>query len=607
MVREFCQSVVQGRGVIHCKFNDEANKSQLSVPVLSAIPSVEGHTIGKTLSVDISGFQTATNTGTLAWRLVNAPTGVTIDTSTGIVTVAMGTSVFSIDGSIGVAVDGPGGSSTVRPLQFSVTSYDTEVGGTPVPVNVEVTSSPAMVSLLSNLSASIPVGLTAPLSWSIFGAPTGVTVDPVTGTLTVAVGTSATAITTVWVVDGSGSLVGIPVALNSLVYNTPVLNEIPFITADTATTAYTLDLSAFQTASNTGNLSWSLTNAPTGVTIDAASGVLTFAVGVSVSSVSGAVIVSVVGATGVIASRPLTFSIETFGPFVTARYLRIQRISGSTYVNLSELWASYRGVRYTPVSGGSRPSLYGTWSMLSDDNFSTAVITNQATDAMIWLDFGSDVPIDKVYIRNRGTMDNLANLTEDRDRLLGTTITLEQSNQNVVVWNYTPTVVFQEALFNTRPSYASPVELGVRRDFARVRYLRLRRFLPGDNEYINVMELWAYYGSVKYTPVTGSITPMFDMIYNWTNLIDNNASTFAHTDRSTTGEIMLDYGAGGVICNRITLLNRTESPLLQQRIVGVKLTAETAAGMVLFSYTFTSAVASIDVTVPLTLEDMPPQ
>lgn len=124
------------------------------------------------------------------------------------------------------------------------------------------------------------------------------------------------------------------------------------------------------------------------------------------------------------------------------------------------------------------------------------------------------------------------------------------------------------------------------------RYIRLRRTVGSD--FLNVCEMWPYYGAVRHTPVRGGATPPYTMngltVFPWTNLTDGSSVTFSHTERSTTAQLLLDLGAD-VPVDRVRITNRVDAANLsiRNRIVGSTLTVETAAGTILWSYTFTTA------------------
>lgn len=69
----------------------------MAAPVLSSGIVVSGDTTSAPLTADMNMYQTVptSQTGPLSWSLTNAATGVTIDTSTGVLTVAQGVGIYT--------------------------------------------------------------------------------------------------------------------------------------------------------------------------------------------------------------------------------------------------------------------------------------------------------------------------------------------------------------------------------------------------------------------------------------------------------------------------------------------------------------------------------
>lgn len=66
---------------------------KLVAPSMSAIPTVSGSSASSSVTLDTSTYVTKTYSGPVTYSLTNPPAGVTIDSTTGIITVASGTNV----------------------------------------------------------------------------------------------------------------------------------------------------------------------------------------------------------------------------------------------------------------------------------------------------------------------------------------------------------------------------------------------------------------------------------------------------------------------------------------------------------------------------------
>ena len=135
------------------------------------------------------------------------------------------------------------------------------------------------------------------------------------------------------------------------------------------------------------------------------------------------------------------------------------------------------------------------------------------------------------------------------------------------------------------PTTTKPVKRG--------RYLRIKS--TSADGYVNVSAMTASFEGRQYRPVTGEVKPLLNENFNWQNLIDDNPSTFAHTDLGV-GYILLDLGADYSV-DRISVLNRNETytgenakynSVIRDRIVGHVLTLEDASMNVVWKHVFTS-------------------
>lgn len=175
----------------------------VSNPVLTTIPVLTGETIGGSVTFDLNAYQTASNAGTLQWRLSGAPTGMTIGSSTGIIQIEEGVAITSSDGSIVVTVENATGGSSSQPLIFAVSSYNApSLASVPASLTYDVTTSAATYNVAAALNGQT---LFMPLTWtqSTSPLPAGVTFST-GGVINVAVGTNATTTLVVRVTDAAG-------------------------------------------------------------------------------------------------------------------------------------------------------------------------------------------------------------------------------------------------------------------------------------------------------------------------------------------------------------------------------------------------------------------
>jgi hypothetical protein len=93
-------------------------------PILAAIPILKGSTAGGSLTFNIGSYQEGTQVGNLSWSLQNAPIGVFIDKTTGVVVVNKGVAVMSTNGEIQVTVLGATNVPITKPLYMNIDAYD---------------------------------------------------------------------------------------------------------------------------------------------------------------------------------------------------------------------------------------------------------------------------------------------------------------------------------------------------------------------------------------------------------------------------------------------------------------------------------------------------
>jgi hypothetical protein len=279
-------------------------------PVLRAVPVLKGSTVGGSLSFNMAIYQDGTNVGDLAWSLQNAPTGVSIDGTTGVITVDEGVAVRSTDGDIRLVVTGATNVPISGPLYMTVDSYAVPDLSGIDPISANASVADVTVDLAAALAGQ---ALAVPVTWSLVDAPAGVTVDPATGRLTVPAGTATSGGSlAVTATDRRGVAGSHRIPYDIVFYNTARLDPTISVSGSTVNGALVVGLTDFQRATDVGSLRWSIQNPPAGVTIDADSGALTVADGVGVTSGSGVVTVSVVGGSGVASNRAaLSFAVTT--------------------------------------------------------------------------------------------------------------------------------------------------------------------------------------------------------------------------------------------------------------------------------------------------------
>jgi hypothetical protein len=149
------------------------------------VPALKGNNVTSDLTFDASTLLTTTAyLGTCTWALQSYVEGVTLDASSGIITVNAGVKVPSVS----VVVSGAGGTAhAVAPSD--IVTYDAPAFLADVPslsgqpsfdMNPMLSSSPLSPSPLSSTSS------TGNLIWSLEYAPPGVAIDPHSGVITMA-------------------------------------------------------------------------------------------------------------------------------------------------------------------------------------------------------------------------------------------------------------------------------------------------------------------------------------------------------------------------------------------------------------------------------------
>ncbi len=258
------------------------------------------------------------NNGTdLSWSLSNAPTGMAVS-STGVVTWTPAEGVLS-SGAVTLSVADGGEDGAVAGSEIFTVSV-TAVNDPPAIASTAPTTATedtlytytAAVSDVDDSNNGID------LSWSLSNAPTGMVVSS-TGVVTWTPdnGVSSSGTVTLSVQDGGEN--GASAATEDFTVTVSAVNDAPTITSTAGTSAtedtlytYTATVSDVDDSNNGTDLTWSLSNAPTGMVVSS-TGVVTWTPADGVTT-SGAVTISVAdgGEDGAAADS------ETFSISVTA-------------------------------------------------------------------------------------------------------------------------------------------------------------------------------------------------------------------------------------------------------------------------------------------------
>ena len=265
----------------------------------------------------LTAFKTATpafkaspaggDVGTLTWTVATSA-AVAIDAATGVLTVAANVSVppgtlvtltatgpaptyLASSATFTLAIDG-----TV-PQEFLVVTPTLTGNNTAAPLVLDA------AALLLKTTVNL-----APLTWALIGQPAGVTING--GMITVTAGTAVANTTFTAQVSSSRCTVARVVTMQLTTYDAPALTTPPTLTGDNTTVARPFGMSSYLvTTVNLGPLTWTLSSAPAGVTVDAATGVITAAAGYAVTNATFTVTVS--GQRGA-ASKSVVMSLTTY-------------------------------------------------------------------------------------------------------------------------------------------------------------------------------------------------------------------------------------------------------------------------------------------------------
>ena len=278
-----------------------------STPIITAIPDTTVYT-GPSVVTILTASSATTNIGTLTWSLTTFPAGISIDSSTGVISAAAATSSFP---SQAVTVKATNTQNTsifgTKTFQLTGVLYSTPVITAISNTTVYTGSGAATVATAVNTASNVGT-----LTWSLgVGAPAGTSINATTGVISVAkdtvFGVSTVAVNAI-TIESTSILSTITFQLTAAKWAPPVIATIADKSGLTATSSFVIAApTVTPDSTQTGTLVWTL--APAGVSsyIDAATGVITIPIGVALATTP--VTVTATGPTSLVASK--TFSLTT--------------------------------------------------------------------------------------------------------------------------------------------------------------------------------------------------------------------------------------------------------------------------------------------------------
>lgn len=120
----------------------------------------------------------------------------------------------------------------------------------------------------------------------------------------------------------------------------------------------------------------------------------------------------------------------------------------------------------------------------------------------------------------------------------------------------------------------------------RVRYLRIELVSQTVTDFLNVAGLEAWNGNSRSVAVTGTSSAPNVPANSWENANDGNPDTFFHSGGSAPIFLELDFGAGGVPCTEVRVINRKDC--CQNRLAVYRLLAKDPGGIVLLTKNLTA-------------------
>jgi ELWxxDGT repeat protein len=317
-------------------------------PVLSTIPTQSGNA-GTNFSFDVSSLASDPNTPPLplTYSLSGAPTGVIINPTSGLITWAIPDNEQTGDVSFTVTVSDNESPPQTASQMLTIDVTAVPVGPTLASFGSQSVTAGSTYSLNVNQFASDTNTSGLPLTYSISGAPTGVSINPTTGLLTWAVPSSeavGNVSFTVTVSDSSTPPLTDSETLTIAVAAAPVSPTLSSFGSQSVTAGTTYSLNVSQFASDTYSaglpLKYSISGAPTGVSINPTTGLLTWAVPSSESAgnVSFMVTVSDSETPPLTDSKTLTIAVAAAPVAPTLSAFGTQSVTaGTTYsLNVSQ-------------------------------------------------------------------------------------------------------------------------------------------------------------------------------------------------------------------------------------------------------------------------------
>ena len=255
--------------------------------------------------------------------------------------------------------------------------------------------------------------------------------------------------------------------------------------------------------------------------------------------------------------------------------LSIERKTGTDYINIGTLAAFYQGTKYDTVSGGATPLWNATqpWNNMVDTDAATWTATQNTADARIWIDFGRDVPVDRIVVENR--VDGF------QDRIMGCTVVLRNAAGSIV-WSQDishPQLAYTFITTATVP----PLVMGGQ---PKGRTLAVER--KTGNQHINIGTIAALYQGTPYKAVSGGVAPIG--AGTWSQLVDTSATTGVETNNADgTARMWIDIGLD-VPVDAVLIENRVDC--CQDRLLGCAVVLRNNAGQTVWTQDIVDIKAS---------------
>ena len=252
-----------------------------STPVIMAIPDSTVYT-GPFVVTIATASSATTNIGTLTWSLTTFPAGISIDSSTGVISAAAATSSFPSQ-AVTVKATNTQNTSIFGTKTFQLTGV---LYSTPVITAISNTTVYPGTTNVTVTTASSATNNIGTLTWSISASPSlpaGISINSGTGVIIAAGGSTNTFAATTITVTATNTMNATITSsttfqLTSIRYVTPVIITISDTTVYTGSGAATVTTATTFTDINVGTLTWSLgVGAPAGTSINATTGFISVA------------------------------------------------------------------------------------------------------------------------------------------------------------------------------------------------------------------------------------------------------------------------------------------------------------------------------------------